>query len=152
VKATLERRDATRLAREAGEQKLAALRSAPADAGFSAPRSVGRTQTQGLPATAVTALMRVPADKLPAYVGAELDGGTYGVFQVVSSKSQEKADPARDQQQARALGQVFGAADDAAYIASLRVKHKAMIVAKVPSADETKAASQKSDKTSAPKP
>jgi peptidyl-prolyl cis-trans isomerase D len=152
VKATLERRDATRLAREAGEQKLVALRSAAADAGFSAPRSVGRTQTQGLPATAVTALMRVPADQLPAYVGAELDGGTYGVFQVVSSKSQEKADPARDQQQARALGQVFGAADDAAYIASLRVKHKAMIVAKVPSADETKAASEKSDKTSAPKP
>jgi peptidyl-prolyl cis-trans isomerase D len=152
VKATLERRDAARLAREAGEQKLAALRSAPADAGFSAPRSVGRTQTQGLPAAAVTALMRVPADKLPAYVGAELDGGTYGVFQVVSSKSQDKADPARDQQQARALGQVFGAADDAAYIASLRIKHKAVIVAKAPSTDEAKAASEKSDKKTAAKP
>lgn len=152
VKATLEQREAARLAREAGEQKLAALRGANSDAGFSAPRSIGRTQTQGLPAAAVAALMRVAADKLPSYVGAELDGGAYGVFQVLSSKMPEKTDPARDQQQARALGQVFGAADDASYVASLRSKHKAVIVAKTPTTDDAKAAAEKAEKKAAAKP
>ena len=152
VKATLEQREASRLAREAGERKLAALQSAPSDAGFSAARTVGRAQTQGLPAAAVAALMRVPGDKLPSYVGAELDGGTYGVFQVLSSRLPEKSDPARDQQQARALGQVFGAADDAAYIASLRTKHKSVIVAKTATTDEAKTAADKADKKAAPKP
>jgi peptidyl-prolyl cis-trans isomerase D len=157
VKTVLEGREASRLSREAGAQKLAALRAAPADAGFSPLRAVGRTQTQGLPSAAVAALMRVPADKLPAYVGADLDGGGYAVFQVLSSKLPEKADPARDQQQARALGQVFGAADDAAYIASLRTKHKAVIVTKSAAADDAKAAdksekSEKSEKTGTAKP
>ena len=85
-------------------------------------------------------------------MGAELDGGTYGVFQVLSSRLPEKSDPARDQQQARALGQVFGAADDAAYIASLRTKHKAVIVAKTATTDEAKTAADKADKKAAPKP
>jgi peptidyl-prolyl cis-trans isomerase D len=128
IKAQLEQKEAARLAREAGEQKLAALQKSASDAGFGAPRTISRVQPQGLPAAAVTAVMRAPADKLPAFVGAELDGGTYGVFQVLSSKVPEKVDAAQAQAQARALSQAFGAADDAAYVAALRSKHKAEVV------------------------
>lgn len=128
IKARVEQREAARLAREAGEQKLATLQKAPSDAGFSAPRSISRTRPEGLPAPALNAIMRAPADKLPSFVGTELDGGTYGVFQVVSSKLPEKSDPAQAQAQARALSQAFGAADDVAYVAALRAKHEAKIV------------------------
>jgi peptidyl-prolyl cis-trans isomerase D len=128
IKAQVEQKEAARLAREAGEQKLAALQKSASDAGFGAPRTISRVQPQGLPAAAVTAVMRAPADKLPAFVGAELDGGTYGVFQVLSSKVPEKGDAAQAQAQARALSQAFGAADDAAYVAALRSKHKAEVV------------------------
>ena len=128
IKGLLEQKEAARLAREAGEQKLAALQKSSSDAGFAAPRSISRTQTQGLPAAAVTAVMRVPVDKLPAFVGAELDGGSYGVFQVLSSKLPEKQDAAQAEAQARALAQAFGAADDAAYVAALKTKHKAQVV------------------------
>lgn len=128
MKAQVEQKEAARLAREAGEQKLAALQKSASDAGFGAPRKISRVQPQGLPAGAVTAVMRAPADKLPAFVGAELDGGTYGVFQVLSSKVPEKGDAAQAQAQARALSQAFGAADDAAYVAALRSKHKAEVV------------------------
>lgn len=128
IKARVEQREAARLAREAGEQKLAAVRKSPSDAGFSAPRSISRTRPEGLPAAAVNAIMRASTDTLPVFVGAELDGGTYGVFEIVSAKVPETSDPAQAQAQARALSQAFGAADDAAYVAALRAKHKAQIL------------------------
>jgi peptidyl-prolyl cis-trans isomerase D len=128
IKAQLEQKEAARLAREAGEQKLATLQKGASDAGFGAPRTITRAQPQGLPAAAIAAVMRTPADKLPAFVGAELDGGTYGVFQVLSAKVPEKSDPAQVEAQARALAQAFGAADDAAYVAALRAKHNAQVV------------------------
>jgi len=128
IKARVEQREAARLARAAGEQKLAALQQSASDAGFGAPRVVSRTNPEGLPAPALTAVMRPPADKLPAFVGAELDGGTYAVFHVLSSKVPEKIDPQQAQAQSRALAQAFGAADDASYVAALRAKHKAQIL------------------------
>jgi peptidyl-prolyl cis-trans isomerase D len=81
--------------------------------------------------------MRVPVDKLPAYVGAELDGGAFGVFQVLSSKLPDTTDGEQLQAQTRALSQAFGAADDVAYIAALREKHKAQVLAAAPKSNET---------------
>jgi peptidyl-prolyl cis-trans isomerase D len=128
IKSQVEQREAARLAREAGEQRLAALQKSTGDAAFGAPRAVSRSQPQGLPAAAVNAVMRAPAEKLPAFVGAELDGGSYAVFQVLSAKVPEQRDPAQAQGQSRALAQAFGAADDAAYVAALRAKHKALVL------------------------
>lgn len=128
IKARVEQRDASRLAKEAANEKLAALQKAPSDAGFSAARAISRVRPEGLPAAAVKAVMQLPADKLPAFVTAELDGGVHAVFQVVSARVPEKSDPAQAEAQARALAQAFGAADDVAYVAALRAKHKAQIV------------------------
>jgi peptidyl-prolyl cis-trans isomerase D len=137
IRARIEQREAARLAREAGEKKLAALQQSPSDAGFTPPRSVGRTAAAGLAPAAVNAVMRVPVDKLPAYVGAELDGGAFGVFQVLSSKLPDEADSEQLQAQARALSQAFGAADDVAYVAALREKHKAQVLTATPNSNET---------------
>lgn len=128
IRARVERREAARLAREAGAAKLEALRKSPSDAGFSAPRTVSRAAPEGLPPGALNAIMQAPADRLPAFVGAELDGGAYAVFQVLSAKLPEKPDPERRQFQQRAWQQQAGAADDLAYLASLKSKHKAQVV------------------------
>lgn len=128
IKARVEQREAARLAREAGEAKLAELRKTPSDAGFGAARTISRTRPEGLPAQATNAVMRAPADKLPAFVGAELDGGSYGVFQVLSSTVPDKSDPAQSEAQARALAQAYGAADDLAYVAAVRAKHQAQVL------------------------
>jgi hypothetical protein len=71
---------------------------------------------------------RVPADKLPALVGAELDGGTYAIFEVVSSRLPDKQEPEHAAAQSRALLQTLGAADDGAYLTALRSKHKAEVL------------------------
>ncbi len=128
IRTRIEQRETARLAREAGEKKIAALQQAPSDTGFGAPRFVGRTATDNLAPAALNAIMRIPVDKLPAFVGAELEGGAYGVFHVLASKLPDATDAAQMQAQARALGQAFGAADDAAYVAALRAKHKAQVL------------------------
>ncbi|MFZ5541764.1 MAG: SurA N-terminal domain-containing protein [Pseudomonadota bacterium] len=128
IRARVERQEAARLAREAGIARLEALRKSPNDTGFSAARTVSRSAPEGLPPGALGAIMRVPADKLPAFVGAELDGGTYAVFHVLSAKLPDKPDAERRQLQQRAWQQQAGAADDLAYLASLKSKYKAQIV------------------------
>ena len=128
IKLQVEQREAARLAREAGEKRLADLNRVASDAGFGPARTISRTRPEGLPATALNAVMRAPTGKLPAFVGAELDGGSYGVFQVLSARVPEKTDPTQAQAQARALAQAYGAADDVAYVAAVRSKHKAQVV------------------------
>jgi peptidyl-prolyl cis-trans isomerase D len=128
IRSRLERQEAARLAREAGIKRLEALRKTPSEAGFTPVRTVSRSAPEGLPAAAVSAIMQAPADRLPAFVGSELDGGAYAIFQVVSSKSPQKPDLERREFQNRAWRQQAGAADDLAYLSSLKVKHKAQVV------------------------
>ncbi len=128
IRARVERREAARLAREAGTAKLQTLRKSPSDTGFSAARTVSRAASEGLPPAALNAIMQVPADALPAFVGAELDGGAYAVFHVLSARHPEKFDPQRRQFQQRAWQQQAGSADDLAYVAALKRKHKAQVI------------------------
>jgi peptidyl-prolyl cis-trans isomerase D len=128
IRARLERQEAARLAREAGAAKLESLRKSPSDAGFSAIRTVSRAAPEGLPPVAIRAIMQAPADQLPAFVGAELDGGVYALFQVVSAQLPDKPDPERRRLQQRAWLQQAGAADDLAYLNLLKRKHKAQVV------------------------
>lgn len=128
VRQQLEQREASQLARAAAEQRAAELRSKPSDTGFGPPRTLSRAKPEGLPQRAVNAIMQPPADQLPKIVTAELDGGAYAVFQVQAAKAPAASDPAQAAQVTRALTQAYGAADDAAYIAALKTKHKARVL------------------------
>jgi peptidyl-prolyl cis-trans isomerase D len=129
VRQLVEKREAARLAREAGEAKLAELRKQPNDAGFSAPKAVSRSQAQGLPPPALNAIMRAPADKLPTYVGAELDGGAgYLIAQVVATRPGESASAEQRDAQRRVLLQQSAAADELAYAEGLKARHSVRIL------------------------
>lgn len=128
IQARLAQEEASRLAREAGVKKASELSAKADDAGFGKERTVSRSKPEGVPDAALKAIMRVPADKLPTYVGSELDGGAYGVFQVISARMPEQADAAQREQLARNLQQTIGGADDVAYIEALKKKYKAEIL------------------------
>jgi peptidyl-prolyl cis-trans isomerase D len=128
VRARVVEEEAAKLARAAGAGKLAALEKAPSDAGFSAPRTVTRTRADGLPPAAVKAIMAVPAEKLPAYVGAELTGGGYAVFRVLSAQVPAAPAPQQRESLAQALQQQQGSADDSAYLEALKAKYKVEIL------------------------
>jgi hypothetical protein len=70
----------------------------------------------------------VPAEKLPAYVVADLTGGEQAVFWVIDSKSPAKTEARATEQLKRSVERQFAAADDQAYIAGLKRKYKAEIV------------------------
>ena len=139
IRRLLERREAVRLAREAGEQRLAALRKQPMDkaneAGFSAPILVSRRQPQDLPADVLTEVLRTPAEKLPQFVGAEVTtdfrkGGEAGyvIVQVISAKPSEAIPPAQREAQARAIAQQAAAAAELAYAEGLKARHNVKIL------------------------
>jgi peptidyl-prolyl cis-trans isomerase D len=128
IRAKLEGAEAARLAREAGGKKLAELAAAASDTGFAKAQTVSRARPEGLSDVALKAVMRAPTQKLPTYVGSELEGGAYGIFEILSAKMPEKEDAARKEQLLHSLQQTIGNGDDAAYVAALKTKYKAEIL------------------------
>jgi peptidyl-prolyl cis-trans isomerase D len=128
IRTKVERAEATRLAKEAGTKKLAELTAAPSDAGFGKPRTISRSKPEGLAEDAVKAIMRAPSEKLPTYVASSVEGGAYGIFQILSAKMPAQADAARKEQLARSLQQTIGGGDDAAYVEALKKKYKAEVL------------------------
>ena len=117
-----------RLAKEAGEAKLADLRKQPNDAGVSPARTISRSKPEGLPPSAVNEIMRAPAEKLPAYVGTEIENGGYLVAQIVSSKVGDTGSAEQRNAQDRVLAQQAAAADEIAYAEGLKARHNVKIL------------------------
>ncbi|MBK9245774.1 MAG: SurA N-terminal domain-containing protein [Burkholderiales bacterium] len=128
IRERLVREEAIRLAREAAEKAADALRKAPAEAGFSPPRTVSRGQAEDMTPDALKEVMRTPADGLPAFVVAGSAMGAQSVFWVIEARRPEKADPQALSQVRRGVEQQQAAADDQAYVAELKRKHKAQVV------------------------
>lgn len=128
IRAKLARDEASRLAREAAMKKLAELRSAPSDSGFAAAKKVSRAQPDGMALEALKAVMAPAASSLPTFVMSPAGGGAYAVYQVLSSKSAGAPDAARLMSATRSLAQQSGAADDIAYVATLRDVHDAQVL------------------------
>ncbi len=128
IRERLVREEAIRLAREAANGAAEALRKAPAESGFSPPRTVSRGQAENMSPDALREVMRAPAEQLPAFVVAESGLGVQSVFWVLESKRPEKADAQTISQLRRGIEQQLAAADDQAYIAELKRKYKAEVI------------------------
>lgn len=128
IKQLLERREAVRLAREAGEAKLAELRKQSSDAGFLPARTVSRRDAQGLSPSALNEILRVSADKLPTHIGVELDNTGYLIAQVVSAKTGTELTAPQREAQTQALVQQAAATDELAYAEGLKARHKVEIL------------------------
>ena len=135
IRQVLERREALRLAREAGEQRLATLRKEPSDAGFSPPKVVSRRQPQDMPPDALNEVLRIPSDKLPQFIGTEVgtdfrssSNAGYVIVKVISSKPSEAIPAAQRDAQARAITQQAAAAAELTYAEGLKARHNVKIL------------------------
>jgi peptidyl-prolyl cis-trans isomerase D len=121
IEARLRADEAARLARQAGEAKLQALRKGE-DAGlaWSAPKAVSRRSPQGVPAGALRPLLAAEPSSLPAYAGAARGTEGYVLYRVDKVLEPEpRPEAQRSAERARAA-QLAGARQMDAYIASLR--------------------------------
>lgn len=116
----LKRQAAAELAQKEGEAKLAQLRKG-GDPGlkWSAPKTVSRRDTQGLAGELARAVMAADVSKLPTYVGTPLPGQGYAIARISRVAEGEKVDETQAVQRA---SQIYGAAQYAAYIDSLRAQ------------------------------
>ncbi len=115
----LRRQQAVELAQKDGAAKLEQLREG-ADAGikWTAPRTVSRRAAQGLPRDVLDPIVAADVSRLPAYVGIAVPGAGYLLIRI--SKVIE-ADPGEKTPESSArAGQLFGASQYDAYLASLR--------------------------------
>jgi peptidyl-prolyl cis-trans isomerase D len=123
--------EAMRLAKQAGDAKMAAVKASGDAAGFSAPKTLSRAKAPAINPTAAMAVMKADASKLPAYVGVEIPGQGYGLYRVSKVSQPAQPDQARRKQEAEQITQVLGQQEMYGYIEALKHKAKAKVTAKV---------------------
>ncbi|HYF58670.1 MAG TPA: SurA N-terminal domain-containing protein [Burkholderiaceae bacterium] len=126
VRARIVAEESARLAREAGEARLAELKAGKGDAaGFGAPKTVSRGTPSGLAPPLLEAIFRIPSDPVPAYGGAELPGEGYSVFQLVRTVAPTPEQiAARQAAYEQQLARVLATQEVAAYVESLKRRAK----------------------------
>jgi peptidyl-prolyl cis-trans isomerase D len=122
--------EAMKLARQAGEAKLAAAKASGDATGFSAVKVVSRTTQPPINPTAAIAVLKADVSKLPAYVGVELPGQGYGVYRIGKVSQPAQPDQARRKQEAEQINRIVGEQEMYSYIEMLKHKAKAKITAK----------------------
>jgi len=125
--------EATRLARQAGEAKLAAAKASGDASGFGDVKVVSRTKEPTINQTAALAVLKADTSKLPAYVGVELPGQGYGVYRIAKVSQPAQPDAARRQQEAEQIANAVGGGETYGFVEAL--KHKAKAKINVKSAD-----------------
>jgi peptidyl-prolyl cis-trans isomerase D len=120
--------EATRLARQAGEAKLAAVKASGDATGFGEAKTLSRTMQQAPFATAAAlAVLKADVSKLPAYVGVELPGQGYGVYRIGKVEQPAQPDQARRKQEAEQIDRAVGGAELYGYVEALKHKAKAKL-------------------------
>ena len=126
VEKILRSREAARLAREAGEARLAELRDGTDKQNWSPVRSVTRLQARQLPPQAIQALFKANVDNLPAYTSADLGAG-YVILKIVKVERPEKIDEAMLKSLQQQFAEIVGQEDMSAYLSALRQRYKVEI-------------------------
>lgn len=120
--------EASRLARESGAGKLAVLKAQDDTAGFAAEKIVSRSKNEGLDPSALLAVMKADARKLPAFSGVELANGDYAIFRINKVLQPANPDAARRQAEQQQVASLLAQQEMQAYINLLKNRAKVEII------------------------
>jgi peptidyl-prolyl cis-trans isomerase D len=116
----LARDEATKLAKQDGEAKLAALKAGKEEVAFPALVAVSKTNPAGLSPGVIEAAMRANTKALPAYTGYADPSGTYTVIKVAKVVDAPAPDDAKLTATRQRLQQSIGQKELISVIAQLR--------------------------------
>ncbi len=119
-------RVAAEKAKTVGTDLLTKARQDAKSVEFGTPVEISRSAPKGQPFALVNAVMRVPAQELPAFVGVAADDGYYVAHIIKSAKEEAKPEDlatARNE-----VAQMYGQADQTIYFNALRTKHEAVVL------------------------
>ena len=106
-------------AREAGQARLAAVKSRPTELDKAPTLSVSRPQPMGLPRDLMEAILRTDVRQLPAVAGVDLGANGYAVVRIDAVRSPEVPAPVKAQWGPQ-LTQAYSAAEAQLYYESLK--------------------------------
>ena len=116
-------RESTRLAREAGEKRLAEVKAAPTEV-LPTTTVLSRQQAQGAPVALVNAVLGAKADSLPAVIGVDLgEQAGYLVVRITKLLPREPL-PGGDEPLREQINQAWAAAEAELYLAALNKRYK----------------------------
>jgi peptidyl-prolyl cis-trans isomerase D len=130
IRQVVTQEEAMRLAKQAGEAKLAAAKATGDATGFGPAKAVSRTKEPAINTTAAIAVLKADASKLPAYVGVEVPGQGYGVYRIGKVSQSAQPDQARRKQESEQITRAVGETEMYGYIEALKHKAKAKVTAK----------------------
>jgi peptidyl-prolyl cis-trans isomerase D len=134
VRARLVAQRAATLAREAGEQQLAAWKAGGDAPGLSAPVTVSRDNAQGFTGPVLNAALSADARQLPAWVGVAQGEQGYTVVQVLKAEPRQSSDPQVAAQEVQQFTQWVSALEADAYYEALKDRFKVRIKVPAPAA------------------
>jgi peptidyl-prolyl cis-trans isomerase D len=112
---------AAKLAKEAGEARLAQLKQGTAAGAWSPPQLLSRERPGALQPDTARAVFSADASKLPAYAGAQ-DGDRYIVFRITKVMQGAQIDPQQRKALTRQIDQAAGMEASSATLESLRTR------------------------------
>ncbi|UEP20211.1 SurA N-terminal domain-containing protein [Burkholderia ambifaria] len=124
---------ATELAKKDGAAKLAELQKSKSTDGFTPVQKVSRMQSQGLTPAALSAVYKVDAKTLPAYVGVDLGVDGYAIYRVNAVIPGTAVDPQQLAAAQQQMAQVEAQSEGEAYLAALRDRSKVKLYGTTPS-------------------
>ncbi|WP_308602328.1 MULTISPECIES: SurA N-terminal domain-containing protein [unclassified Massilia] len=119
--------EALRLARQAGEAKMAAAKASGDAAGFGEVKVVSRTKEPTINPAGAMAVFKADVTKLPAYVGVDVPGSGYAVYRIGKVSQPAQPDQARRAQEAEQIGRLIGEAELYNFVEAIKAKSKAKI-------------------------
>jgi len=119
--------EALRLARQAGEAKLAAAKASGDAAGFGEAKVLSRTKPPAINTAGALAVFKADVTKLPAYVGVEVPGTGYAVYRIGKVSQPAQPDAARRSQEAQQMGTLVGQAELYDFVEAIKAKSKVKI-------------------------
>ncbi|WP_175664860.1 SurA N-terminal domain-containing protein [Burkholderia ambifaria] len=124
---------ATELAKKDGAAKLAELQKSKSTDGFTPVQKVSRMQSQGLTPAALSAVYKLDAKTLPAYVGVDLGADGYAIYRVNAVIPGTAVDPQQLAAAQQQMAQVEAQSEGEAYLAALRDRSKVKLYGTTPS-------------------
>jgi peptidyl-prolyl cis-trans isomerase D len=119
--------EAAKLARKAGEAKIAAAKTSGDASGFGPTTVVSRGKPQGMPPQAAIDVLKADVSKLPAYVGVDLPGQGFGVYRIGKVAQSATPDLARRKTEMEQINAAVGQQDMYHYLDGLKQKSKVKI-------------------------
>jgi len=140
VKASIRERviqeEAAKLARQAGEARLAALKAKDDAVGFGPAQLVSRAKREGITGVVLDAVMKADVNRLPAYTGVDVPQQGYAVYRIAKVMQPATTDAARRQAEERQIAGIVAQQEAAAYVEALKQKAKVKLLKPV---DQAKA-------------